>query len=541
MPKLYDLAITGGRIIDGTGNPWFKADIAVKGERIVKIGKVDPSTAKKTLDATRRAVSPGFIDVHSHSDFSLIFDPRAESTVRQGITTLVVGQCGMSLAPINRRFEKLLRRYVAPFLSDPDIKLPWTTFKQYLTKMRRLRSTSNAVHLVGHGTVRIAAMGFAEREPNRRELEDMKAMVAEAMRAGAVGMSTGLIYPPGMFSKTKELIELTQEVAKNGGTYFSHIRGEGLTLIKAAKEAIEIGEKAGTPVHISHHKAAGRRVWGKLKETLEWMEEARKRGVDVTYDQYPYTAGMTSLVTMLPPWVHEGGIDRLLERIRNNETWARIRREMEVGTPETENILDEAGWERIVVSSVKSRALKQVEGKNLAEISKLLGKPDEFTALRDLLLEDQGGATMIMFSMDEGDVEYAMKGRYHMVGTDAWSVSPTGPLSSGKPHPRFYGTYPRVLGQYVRNKRILELEDAIRRMTSLPAQRVGLRNRGMLREGFFSDVVLFDPEKVIDKATFEQPAEFPEGIDMVIVNGQIVVDSGELAKARPGKILLRRN
>mgnify|MGYP001059452498 CR=1 FL=1 len=541
MAKLYDLAIMGGRIIDGAGNLWFNADVAFKGERITKIGRVDPSKAKRTIDATNRIVSPGFIDVHSHSDFSLIFDPRAESTIKQGITTLVVGQCGMSLAPINRKFEKLLRRYAAPFVPDSDIKLPWTTFKQYLAKMQRLRSTSNAAHLVGHGTVRIAAMGFADREPNRRELEDMKAMVAEAMKAGAVGMSTGLIYPPGVFSKTKELIELTREVAKSGGTYFSHIRGEGLTLIKAVKEAVEIGERAGTPVHISHHKAAGRRVWGKLKETLKLMEEARKRGVDVTYDQYPYVAGMTSLATMLPPWVHEGGMDRLLERIRDDETWAAIRKEMEAGTPERENMLDEAGWERIVVSSVKSRALKQVEGKNLAEISKLLGKLDEFTALRDLLLEDRGGATMIMFSMDEGDVEYAMMGRYHMVGTDAWSVSPTGPLSSGKPHPRFYGTYPRVLGQYVRGRHILELEDAVRRMTSLPAQRVGLKNRGILKEGFFADVVLFDAEKVIDKATFEQPAQFPEGIDTVIVNGQIVVDSGELTKTRPGKLLLRKN
>ena len=541
MAKLYDLAIMGGRIIDGAGNLWFNADVAFKGERITKIGRVDPSKAKRTIDATNRIVSPGFIDVHSHSDFSLIFDPRAESTIRQGITTLVVGQCGMSLAPIDRKFEKLLRRYAAPFVPDSDIKLPWTTFKQYLAKMQRLRSTSNAAHLVGHGTVRIAAMGFADREPNRRELEDMKAMVAEAMKAGAVGMSTGLIYPPGVFSKTKELIELTREVAKSGGTYFSHIRGEGLTLIKAVKEAVEIGERAGTPVHISHHKAAGRRVWGKLKETLKLMEEARKRGVDVTYDQYPYVAGMTSLATMLPPWVHEGGMDRLLERIRDDETWSEIRKEMEAGTPERENMLDEAGWERIVVSSVKSRALKQVEGKNLAEISKLLGKLDEFTALRDLLLEDRGGATMIMFSMDEGDVEYAMMGRYHMVGTDAWSVSPTGPLSSGKPHPRFYGTYPRVLGQYVRGRHILELEDAVRRMTSLPAQRVGLKNRGILKEGFFADVVLFDAEKVIDKATFEQPAQFPEGIDTVIVNGQIVVDSGELTKTRPGKLLLRKN
>jgi len=539
MPKPYDLAVTNGRIIDGAGNPWFKGDVAVKDQKIVKIGSIDPRNAKTALDVSGKIISPGFIDSHSHSDFSLIFDPRAESTVKQGITTLVVGQCGMSLAPINRKFENLLRRYAAPFLPDPNIDIPWTTFKQYLARMKRLRSTSNTIHLVGHGTVRIAAIGFAEREPNRRELQNMKAMVAEAMEAGAAGMSTGLIYPPGVFSKTEELIGLTLVVAKHGGVYFSHIRGEGPSLINAVKEAIEIGEKAGTPVQISHHKAAGRRSWGKLKETLQLMEYARKRGVDVTYDQYPYTAGMTSLVTLLPPWVHEGGMDKLLERVRNDETWMRIRGELERGTPDRENILEEAGWDRIVISSVKSEPLKQVEGKSLAEITKMLGKPDEFTALRDLLLEDRGGSTMIMFSMDEADVEYAMKGRYHMVGTDAWSVSPTGPLSSGKPHPRFYGTYPRILGKYVRTKQVLTLEDAIRRMTSLPAQRVGLRDRGILRVGFFADIVIFDPETVIDRATFDQPAQFPEGIEKVLVNGGVVVDSGELTKARPGKVLLR--
>jgi len=452
MPKPYDLAVTNGRITDGAGNPWFKGDVAVKDQKIVKIGSIDPRNAKAALDASGKIISPGFIDSHSHSDFSLIFDPRAESTIKQGITTLVVGQCGMSLAPINRKFENLLRRYAAPFLPDPNIEIPWTTFKQYLARMKRLRSTSNTIHLVGHGTVRIAAMGFAEREPNRRELQNMKAMVAEAMEAGAAGMSTGLTYPPGVFSKTEELIELTRVVAKHGGVYFSHIRGEGPSLINAVKEAIEIGEKAGTPVQISHHKAAGRRTWGKLKETLQLMEYARKRGVDITYDQYPYTAGMTSLVTLLPPWVHEGGTDKLLERVRDDEMWMKIRGELERGTPDRENILEEAGWDRIVISSVKSEPLKQVEGKSLAEITKMLRKPDEFTALRDLLLEDRGGSTMIMFSMDEVDVEYAMKGRYHMVGTDAWSVSPTGPLSSGKPHPRFYGTYPRILGKYVRTK-----------------------------------------------------------------------------------------
>jgi N-acyl-D-amino-acid deacylase len=539
MPRPYDLAIRNGRIVDGTGSPWFKGDVAVKGERIVKVGNVNPSDAEIALDVSGETVCPGFIDSHSHSDFSLIFDPRAESTIRQGVTTLVVGQCGMSLAPINRKFEDLLRRYAAPFLPDPNVEIPWTTFKQYVARMKRLRSTSNTVHLVGHGTVRIAAMGFAERDPSPRELQSMKAMVAEAMKAGAAGMSTGLIYPPGVFSKTEELIELTKVAAKYGGVYFSHIRGEGPSLLEAVKEAIEIGENACAPVQISHHKAAGRQAWGKLKETLQLMEDARSRGVDVTYDQYPYTAGMTSLATLLPPWVHEGGTDKLLERVRNDDIWMKIRSELESGTSGRENILEETGWDRIVVSSVKSKHLKHLEGKNLAEISRILGRPDEFAALRDLLLEDQAGSTMIMFSMNEADVEYAMKGRYQMVGTDAWSVSPTGPLSSGKPHPRFYGTYPRILGEYVRVRGIVTLEDAIRRMTSFPAQRVGLKDRGLIRTGFHADIVVFDPEKVVDKATFDQPAQFPEGIDKVIVNGRIVVDSGELTEARPGKVLLR--
>jgi N-acyl-D-amino-acid deacylase len=539
MPRPYDLAIRNGRIVDGTGSPWFKGDVAVKGERIVKVGNVNPSDAEIALDVSGETVCPGFIDSHSHSDFSLIFDPRAESTIRQGVTTLVVGQCGMSLAPINRKFEDLLRRYAAPFLPDPNVEIPWTTFKQYVARMKRLRSTSNTVHLVGHGTVRIAAMGFAERDPSPRELQSMKAMVAEAMEAGAAGMSTGLIYPPGAFSKTEELIELTKVAAKYGGVYFSHIRGEGPSLLEAVKEAIEIGENACAPVQISHHKAAGRQAWGKLKETLQLMEDARSRGVDVTYDQYPYTAGMTSLATLLPPWVHEGGTDKLLERVRNDDIWMKIRSELESRTSGRENILEETGWDRIVVSSVKSKHLKHLEGKNLAEISRILGRPDEFAALRDLLLEDQAGSTMIMFSMNEADVEYAMKGRYQMVGTDAWSVSPTGPLSSGKPHPRFYGTYPRILGEYVRVRGIVTLEDAIRRMTSFPAQRVGLKDRGLIRTGFHADIVVFDPEKVVDKATFDQPAQFPEGIDKVIVNGRIVVDSGELTEARPGKVLLR--
>jgi N-acyl-D-amino-acid deacylase len=398
-----------------------------------------------------------------------------------------------------------------------------------------LKLTCNTVHFVGHGTVRIAAMGFEEREPSPRELEEMKAMVDEAMRAGAIGISTGLIYPPAVFSKTEELIELTKVVAKYGGVYFSHIRGEAETLIEAMNEAIRIGEETGAPVHISHHKASGRAAWGKIKETLHLIELARNRGVDVSYDQYPYTAGMTSLVSLLPSWVHEGGMDKMLERLRDESVWTRVRSELDSG----KGLLAGVGWQNVIVSSVRSESLKRIEGKNLSEIARLLGKPDEATALRDILLQEKGEVTMIVFSMDESDVEYAMRGRYQMVGTDSWSVCLTGPTSLGKPHPRFYGTYPRILAKYVREKGILTLEDAVRRMTSFPAQRIGLQDRGQLREGFYADIVIFDPETINDRATYEEPAQLPEGISTVLVNGGVVVDSGKLTDARPGRILRR--
>lgn len=341
MKRHFDLVIKKGKILDGTGNPWFKADVGLRGDRIVKIGRIDTRNGERIVNASGKCVSPGFIDAHSHSDLSLIFDGRCESTIRQGITTMVVGQCGDSLAPINPESEESLRRFLAPLLATTKIEFPWRTFKQYLDRMRRIRLTSNTVHLVGHGTVRIAAMGFEERDPTLRELDSMRAMVGEAMRAGAVGISTGLVFPPGVFSKTEELTELARVVADYGGVYFSHIRGEGGPLIQAVREAIRIGEDAGTPVHISHHKASGKRAWGKIEETLQLMESARNRGVDVSYDQYPYTAGLTFLATILPPWTHEGGVDRLLERLRDDEIWTKIRRELERKTepPRRESIL----------------------------------------------------------------------------------------------------------------------------------------------------------------------------------------------------------
>ena len=534
---MFDLIIKKGKIIDGTGNPWFKGDLGIKNGKIEKIGHLDLSKAEKTLDADGLIVCPGFIDMHSHSDISVFFNPKLESTIRQGITTSVVGNCGLSLAPVNPSRKGLLIKEISSLLPPcEELKIDWCEFAEYLARLEGIGISANIATLVGHGTVRMAVMGLENRDPTSEELEEMKSLVAEAMEAGAFGLSTGLIYPPGMYSKTDELIELCKVVAKYGGIYASHIRSERAMLIEAVKEAITIGERAKIPVEISHHKAAGKPNWGKTKETLKLMEEARARGVDVTCDQYPYNAGMTSLATLLPPWVHEGGMAKLLERLRSREEREKIRKEMEESPAGWENFIADCGWENIYVSSVFSEKNKPLEGKNLAEIAKIRGQ-DEFTVLCDLLLEEEGRVSMVVFAMNEEETRRVMRSRLQMVGTDAWASAPYGVLNVGKPHPRFYGTYPRILGRYVREEGILTWEEAIRKMTSFPAQRLGLMDRGLLRPGMWADIVIFDPMKIIDKATYQDPHQYPEGIEYVLVNGRIVIEKGEHANIPAGKVL----
>lgn len=536
----FDLLIKNGKIVNGTGNPWFKADIGIKDGKIEKIGRLNSTDAEKIIDAKGLIVSPGFIDMHNHSDISVFFNPKLESAIRQGITTLVIGNCGSSLAPVNPATKDLFMKHIETFLPpDAELEVTWNTFKEYLSKLEEIEMAANIAPLVGHGTIRIAVMGFDGREPTTEELNEMKKLVAEAMEAGAFGMSTGLIYPPGVYSKTEELVELCKVVAKYGGIYASHIRGEGDTLVEAVKEAIYIGEKAGVPVEISHHKAAGKSSWGKTEETLKLMEEARERGVDVTCDQYPYRAGMTSLSTVLPPWVHVGGVEEMLRRLRDPKEREKIRRDIEQGLPGWENFVADCGWENIYISSVATEKNKHLEGKNVAEIAKIKGK-DELDAVCDLLLEEEGRVTIVLFMMDDEDIVRVMKSPLQMVATDAWAVAPYGVLGAGKPHPRFYGTYPRVLGRYVREKKVLTLEEAVRKMTSFPAQKLGLRDRGLILEGMWADVVIFDPAKIIDKATYQNPHQYPEGIEYVIVNGKIVIERGEHTGVLPGKILRHR-
>lgn len=534
----FNLIIKNAKIVSGAANPWFNADIGVKKGRILKIGRLKTSDAELVINAEGLIVCPGFIDAHSHTDLVIPFNPGVESTIMQGVTTLITGNCGISLAPVAQATKDLLVKSVSPHIpKGMKLEISWNTFNEYLRYEEELSPAANIGHLVGHGTVRTAVLGFDIRTPSAKELEKMKKLVVEAMEAGALGLSSGLIYPPGMYAKKEELIELAKVVAMFGGVYASHIRGEGKTLMKSLMEAIEIGGKGCLPVEISHHKASGKPYWGKTSKSLELIEEARRRGIDVTCDQYPYLAGMTSLATLLPPWAHEGGLKKLLGRLESPDERRRIKKDMEKGIPGWENMIATNGWENIRVSSVRTNENRFLEGKNLAEITRIKIKPDEYTALFDLLLEEKGEATMLLFSMNEDDVLRVMTHPSQMVGSDSWSVTSHGIMSEGKPHPRFYGTYPRILGKYVREEGVLTLEDAIRRMTSLPAQRFRLKNRGLIMEGMWADITIFDRERIIDRASYDDPHQYPEGIEYVLVNGQIVLERGKNTGVHAGKIL----
>jgi N-acyl-D-amino-acid deacylase len=539
----FDIAIRNGRIVDGTGNPATAADIGIKNGRISRIGRFPRILAKKEIDAKDLVVCPGFIDPHSHSDLTILFDPALPSTIRQGVTTSLLGNCGDNLAPAPPEKMKDLSRVLSVF-APPGVtfdSFPWNTFRQYLDFMETHGCVANSAHLVGFGTVRLAGgPGFEDRAPTSEELRQMKSLVAEAMEAGAFGMSTGLIYAPQSYATTAEIIELTKVVAEYGGLYVSHIRNEGADVVNAVKEVIEIVEKSNcTGGHIAHHKISGKPHWGTSRETLRLIEEANERGMSLTCDQYPYNRGMTSLITALPPWAHEGGLERLLGRLRSPEDRERIKRDCEAGIDGWENWIGDSGFTSLYVASVKTEKWRPMEGKSLTEITRLKGYRDEWETLFELLLDEKGEVQATMESMNEEDIRRIMRGRYTMVGSDAWAVAPTGVLSYGKPHPRYYGTYPRILGKYVREERVLTLEDAIRRMTSFPAQRMGIFDRGLLREGMWADVVVFDPRKVMDRATFLEPHQFPEGILYVLVNGEIVVEDNQQTEKKPGKLLRR--
>jgi len=521
----YDTIIENGRVIDGAGNPWLKADVGVVGDRIEAVGNLVGAGAERRIEARGLIVAPGFIDIHSHSDYTVLIDPRVESKVRQGVTTEVVGNCGSSAAPMNSEVREYRERYMRAQLGE-DFEFSWSTMGDYLSLIDARGASFNVAALVGQGTVRENVMRHDDRPPTETELEDVRSLVAEAMEDGAWGMSTGLIYPPSCYADTDEIVELARVLAEHDGVYFSHIRGEGETLLEAVEEAIEVGERAGVPVEIAHFKASGREHWGKTEESLRLVEEGRMRGVDVTFDQYPYIASSTGLTSLLPHWAHEGGATRLLERLRDPETRRSIAEDPATSTREPEAVM-----------VVFARNHPHYEGKTLSEIARLEGK-ETTDAVFDLLLAEEAQVSIVSFGMCEDDVRRVMRSPHMMVGSDGRAVAPRGILGRGKPHPRYYGTFPRVLGHYVREG-IISLHEAVRKMTSMPAQRLGLRDRGLLREGFRADIAIFDPERVRDEATFTDPHRFASGIPYVIVNGAIVVDSSEHTGALPGRALRR--
>jgi N-acyl-D-amino-acid deacylase len=538
---IYDIAIKNGYIVDGSGEEGYKADIAIQEGKIVRIEPSLDVKATTIIDASDLIVSPGFINIHSHSEMSIEFENKFQSVISQGITTETIGQCGASLAPISDEsldvFEKDLESWLPP---GGQIDLSWRSFAEYLRRIEEKKTAVNIVPVVGFGTVRIAGgPGYENREPTTQEYEKMRKYVQESMESGAFGMSTGLIYSPQIYAQTEEVIELAKEVANYNGLYFSHMRDESSDSINALNEFIEIMEKSGCRGgQIAHHKIAGPEFWGLSKETLELIDEANNRGIKVTCDQYPYNRGMTGLTTALPPWAHEGGIEEIVKRLKDPEMRGKMRKDLETGSaPGWENYLKILGSDKIFISQVKVDEWKDIEGKHIAEITKIKNKVDDIETIFDMLLETDCDVSITIESMGEEDIRRIMTSKYSMVGTDGSGVAPTGITSYGKPHPRFYGTYPRILGKYVREEKWLTLEQAIRKMTSFPAQVLGLTDRGLVRENNWADLVIFDSKTVIDKATFLDPHQFSEGIIYVIVNGEIVIENTKQNENLPGKVL----
>jgi len=525
-----DLLIKGGRIVDGTGNPWYYGDLGIKGEKILVMGHLDELSSKKVIDASGLVVAPGFIDMLGQSELALLVDKRAMSKITQGITTEVTGE-GESIAPVN----DLILKDWQPTLQKYNLTVDWKTLGEYFQRLERDGTSINLATFIGATQVRVFVLGHDDRPPTEEELQKMKALVAEGMKDGALGVSSSLVYAPASYAKTDELIELCKVASQFGGVYATHIRNEGSGIFPALEEAIRISEEAKIPVEVWHLKVAGKPQWGRMPEVVHFIERARTRGVDITADQYPYTAGATGLSASLPHWAHEGGVEKLLERLRDPATRRKIREDVVTLSEAQENFYRGAGGaEGILITSVNNEALKIYEGKRLHEIARLRGE-DPVETLFNLLIEDKGQVGAIYFSQNEEDMKVAMRQPWVSVNTDFNAAATDGPLSRSKVHPRSYGSFPRILGRYVREQRVLSLEEAIRKMTSLPAQRVGLKERGLLRPGMYGDVVVFDAERVIDIATYENPHQYSEGIHYVVVNGQIVLEKGKHTGRYPGK------
>lgn len=520
----FDIVIKNGMVMDGTGNPWYHADIGIEGDRIKTIGRINDGT--KTIDASGHIVTPGFIDIHTHTDLPILIDPKAQSKIRQGVTTEVIGMCGESAAPMNDSLKQYRLKYNASGVPD-GFSYDWSSMDSYMNRVDRQGAAVNIAPVVGHGTVRQNILGYESREPSGDELAEMKSLVREAMEHGAWGMSTGLIYPPSAYGKQPEITELAKVVAEYGGLYFSHIRDEGKALIEAVTEACEIGKDSKSPVQIAHFKAKGKPYWGRTTESLALVRKFRETGVDVTFDQYPYTASSTNLTALLPHWSQEGGAEKLMEYLQNPAMRKKMAGEWQFSFD----------WTDIQVANAKNNP--EYNGRNIQEIGEMMGREPQ-DAYFDLLVLENTQVPAVMFLMNEDDLRGVMQSPYGMVGSDGSAIAPDGMWANYAPHPRFYGTFPRVLSHYVRDEGVITLQEAVRKMTGAPAQKLGFKDRGILREGYKADITILDPDKVKDMATFTKPQQYPAGIPYVFVNGEAVIENGVHTGALPGKALRKR-
>jgi N-acyl-D-amino-acid deacylase len=527
MAADFDFLITGGKVYDGTGSEPFVADVLIARDRIALVRKrpdIYRGKAGNVIEAEGLSVAPGFIDTHAHSEFTLLADCRAEGKVFQGVTTEINGNCGLSAAPLYGE----AREHRESDLRELGIRERWTTLGEYLHLLQERGPAINFATLAGHGNIRASVIGYADRAPSDNEMEKMQTLLRDSVSQGAVGLSTGLIYPPGVYAGTDEIVQLAKSM--NNLIYASHMRSEGDELIEAIEEAVRIGRESGIAVHISHIKTGGKDNWYKIENAVSVIEKAQTEGIRVTCDRYPYTAASTDLDAVLPSWTYAGGVEEELKRLGDAEIRARIRQEIVSKHPSDDY------WENIVISSLNSDSNKWMEGKSLSYISAGVRKaPVDF--LMDLLIEERLRIGAIFHSMNEDNLRRLLSLPYVMVGSDSSARSTGGPTHTGKPHPRSYGTFPRFIGRYAREKKLMQINEAVHKITMRPAETFGLKERGLIKSGFYSDVVVFDEGRIIDRATFDEPFLRPEGIRHVFVNGTPVVRDGCPTGLGPGRIL----
>ncbi|HXM67699.1 MAG TPA: D-aminoacylase [Candidatus Acidoferrum sp.] len=530
-PVTFDLVITNGHIIDGTGSPWYSGDVGIRDGKIAAIGNLSAATRKKTIDATGKVVAPGFIDMLGQSELSILVEPRLPSKIYQGITTEITGE-GSTVAPLNDAIIQADRAGYEHYHVTPD----WRSFRQYFARLEKQGMGINLASYVGATQVRRMVLGDDNKQPTPEQLEQMKALVREAMKDGAVGVSSALEYAPAPYARTEELIALAAEGGKFGGIYSTHMRNESDSVLEAIDEALRIGREARVPVEIWHIKVAGKNNWGRMPEVVAKINAARASGADVTADTYAYTAWFNDFSAFIPPWAHDGGTAKLVERLKDPVTRERIRKEMLTPSKDWDNEWQEIpGPDAILIGIVQNPKMLALQGKRLSEIAKLWNKYP-MDALFDFLIEDPN-AGVAVFGMSQPDVTLALQQPWVAIDNDSSGTSPEGILGQEHPHPRAYGTFPRILRKYVRGERALTLEDAIRKMSALPAQRMRLTDRGVLKAGMWADVVIFDPATVRDVATFDNPNQLSVGMEYVLVNGVAVIEQSRMTGALPGKVL----